>query len=198
MKHKKLFAFMIILSTLIACCNMSISASDIWENEDKNIYLIQPEIFKDLDDTHHVSLAEGSKYKAYIYYNGETVYILGNISGYVYRVYKINQGIFELDIEPYTIFINQELYDYWISKVDSFPTIGELPGSADAKDIFDLATVNTLTITEYIISAFWDNGLTFLGWLIAIAFGLITTVNIIRMISNSLWKEKLWKRKYFV
>lgn len=183
MKHKKLFAFMIILSTLIACFNISISADDIW-NGAEEAYIISGRDFEYLNDTWEVDFTS-SEYVAYIIYNNQKLYVIEKISPYDYILGNENLQI-ETPIAEYDVYINRDLYDYWVSEEGYVPTINIIQNKTGAKDVFNIAVNTTRDVAFGFFETFWNNGLTFWGWLIAVAFGLITTFNIIKMISNSL------------
>lgn len=184
MKHKKLFAFMIILSTLIACFNMSISASDIW-NGNEETYVIEGWQFEQLDDMYEVSFID-SPYQAYIINEThEKMYVLFKVNIGYYRFGNEHAEI-ETTVDDLIVYINKPLYEYWLSQEDNVPTIEIIEGKSGAKDVFNIAVNTTRDVAFGFFEAFWNDGLTFWGWLIAVAFGLITTFNIIKMISNSL------------
>lgn len=189
MKHKKLFALMIIVSTLLACSTMNISASDIWNgNGDEEAYIIEGWLFSQLDENYPIDWGYESyeQYSAYIMYDNQQLYVMARVDVELYLFASENFEI-ELDVNDLEIYINKPLYDYWLDEEGGgIPTIGVVTAGGGAKEVFDVATDVTREVAFGFFNAFWNNGLTFWGWLIAISFGLITTFNIIKMISNSL------------
>lgn len=188
MKHKKLFAFMIIVSTLLVCCTISISARDIWNgNSSEGAYIIEGWLFSQLDENYSINWGyEGyEQYSAYIMYDNQELYVIARVDVELYLFASENFEI-ELDVNDLEIYINKPLYDYWIDEEGNLPTIGIVTAGGGAKEVFNIATDTAREVAFGFFNAFWQNGLTFWGWLIAMAFGLITTFNIIKMISNSL------------
>lgn len=184
MKHKKLFTFMIIVSTLLVCCTMDISASDIWDSKEET-YVLEGWQFEQLDDMYEVPFID-SPYRAYI---------INETHGKMYVLFKLDIGYYrfgndhaeiETTVDDLIIYINKPLYEYWLSEEGNVPTIEIIEEKSGAKDVFNIAVNTTRDVAFGFFEAIWNDGLTFWGWLIAMAFGLITTFNIIKMISNSL------------